>query len=241
MDHFHGYWSTQKYTIVLGGLTMAVIYYVEDDQAIGYIIEKTIEHAGIIGKGFSKGDDFINQFLQGKPDMVLLDIMLPDMSGLDVLKFIRSQDQNIPVMMISALQTEMDKVIALDYGADDYMTKPFGVLELASRIMSKLRRVTDEKLYQIQNITLDEKKHNCTMNANEVYLTNKEFAILKLLIKFKDSVVTKETIFKQVWETDFIGETRTLDMHIKSLRSKMALNGATPEIKTIRGIGYQIE
>jgi two-component system, OmpR family, alkaline phosphatase synthesis response regulator PhoP len=220
---------------------MAVIYYVEDDQAIGYIIEKTIEHAGIIGKGFSKGDDFINQFRQGKPDMVLLDIMLPDMSGLDVLKFIRSQDQNIPVMMISALQTEMDKVIALDYGADDYMTKPFGVLELASRIMSKLRRVTDEKLYQIQNITLDEKKHNCTMNANEVYLTNKEFAILKLLIKFKDSVVTKETIFKQVWETDFIGETRTLDMHIKSLRSKMALNGATPEIKTIRGIGYQIE
>jgi two-component system, OmpR family, alkaline phosphatase synthesis response regulator PhoP len=241
MDHFHGYRCTQKYTIVLGGLTMAVIYYVEDDQAIGYIIEKTIEHAGIIGKGFSKGDDFIQAFRKGKPDMVLLDIMLPDMSGLDVLKFIRSQDQNIPVMMISALQTEMDKVIALDYGADDYMTKPFGVLELASRIMSKLRRVTDDKLYQVQNITLDEKKHICMMNANEVYLTNKEYAILKLLIKFKDSVVTKETIFKQVWETDFIGETRTLDMHIKSLRSKMKSNEATPEIKTIRGIGYQIE
>ncbi len=220
---------------------MAVIYYVEDDQAIGYIIEKTIEHAGIIGKGFSKGNDFIEAFRKGKPDMVLLDIMLPDMSGLDVLKYIRSQDQNIPVMMISALQTEMDKVIALDYGADDYMTKPFGVLELASRIMSKLRRVSEDKSYQVQNVILDEKKHTCTMNNNEVYLTNKEYAILKLLMKFKDSVVTKETIFKQVWETDFIGETRTLDMHIKSLRSKMNLNGATPEIKTIRGIGYQIE
>lgn len=220
---------------------MAVIYYVEDDQAIGYIIEKTIEHAGIIGKGFSKGNDFIEAFRKGKPDMVLLDIMLPDMSGLDVLKYIRSQDQNIPVMMISALQTEMDKVIALDYGADDYMTKPFGVLELASRIMSKLRRVSEDKSYQVQNVILDEKKHTCTMNNSEVYLTNKEYAILKLLMKFKDSVVTKETIFKQVWETDFIGETRTLDMHIKSLRSKMNLNGATPEIKTIRGIGYQIE
>jgi two-component system, OmpR family, alkaline phosphatase synthesis response regulator PhoP len=241
MDHLYGYRRTQKYVIILGGFIMAVIYYVEDDQAIGYIIEKTVEHAGLIGKGFSKGDEFIQAFRKTKPDMVLLDIMLPDMSGLDVLKFIRAQDQNIPVMMISALQTEMDKVIALDHGADDYMTKPFGVLELASRIMSKLRRVSDDKIYQISNIIIDEKKHICIMNGQEVYLTNKEYAILKLLMKFKDSVVTKETIFKQVWETDFIGETRTLDMHIKSLRSKIKSSEATPEIKTIRGIGYQIE
>lgn len=220
---------------------MAVIYYVEDDQAIGYIIEKTIEHAGLIGKGFSKGDDFIQSFRISKPDMVLLDIMLPDMSGLDVLKYIRSQDQQIPVMMISALQNEMDKVIALDYGADDYMTKPFGVLELVSRIMSKLRRVSDDKLFQIRDVILDTKKHSCTMNGQDVYLTNKEYDILKLLIKYKDNVVTKETIFKQVWETDFIGETRTLDMHIKSLRFKLKTYDAQPEIKTIRGIGYQIE
>lgn len=220
---------------------MAVIYYVEDDQSIGYIIEKTIEHAGMSGIGFSKGEDFIHAFRKTKPDMVLLDIMLPDMSGLDVLKFIRTQDLHVPIMMISALQTEMDKVIALDLGADDYMIKPFGVLELTSRIHSKLRKVSDNPLLQHKDITLDEKKHLCMMGGNEVYLTNKEYAILKLLLKYKDAVVTKETIFKQVWETDFIGETRTLDMHIKSLRSKFKLHQATPEIKTIRGIGYQIE
>ena len=220
---------------------MATIYYVEDDQSIGYIIEKTINHAGLIGVGFQKGEAFLSAFKKMKPDMILLDVMLPDMSGLDILKAIRVLDQTIPVMMISALQSEMDKVIALDFGADDYMTKPFGVLELTSRIQAKLRKAMDEKTYQLNNIFLDEKKHIFQVDKIEVYLTNKEFSILTLLLKSKGVVVSKERIFKQVWETDFIGETRTLDMHIKALREKLEINQADASIKTIRGIGYQIE
>lgn len=219
---------------------MVTIYYVEDDGSIGYVIEKTIEHAGYKGVGFQKGEDFLSAFRQSKPDMVLLDVMLPDMSGLDVLKIIRKTDQALPVMMISALQSEMDKVIALDLGADDYMTKPFGVLELVSRIQSKIRKLTDDKTLSTGNLVLNEKKHTCLIEQTEVYLTNKEFSILKLLLKRKGEVVSKEVIFKEVWETDFIGETRTLDMHIKSLRSKLKEHGSTSSIQTIRGIGYQI-
>jgi len=220
---------------------MATIYYVEDDQSIGYVIEKTITHAGITGIGFQRGEAFLSVFKKMKPDMVLLDVMLPDMSGLDILKYIRAIDKTTPVMMISALQSEMDKVIALDLGADDYMTKPFGVLELTSRIQAKLRKSSDERTYQLNNIFLDEKKHLFLINQLEVYLTNKEFLILRLLLISKGVVVSKEHIFKQVWETDFIGETRTLDMHIKALREKLEINKAEANIKTIRGIGYQIE
>jgi len=220
---------------------MATIYYVEDDQSIGYVIEKTITHAGITGIGFQRGEAFLSVFKKMKPDMVLLDVMLPDMSGLDILKYIRAIDRTTPVMMISALQSEMDKVIALDLGADDYMTKPFGVLELTSRIQAKLRKSSDERTYQLNNIFLDEKKHLFLINQLEVYLTNKEFLILRLLLISKGVVVSKEHIFKQVWETDFIGETRTLDMHIKALREKLEINQAEANIKTIRGIGYQIE
>ncbi len=220
---------------------MAIIYFVEDDQSIGYIIEKTIQHAGLIGVGFQKSEDFFEKYKEQKPDLILLDVMLPGMSGLDILRDLRKFDKETPIMMVSALQSEMDKVIALDMGADDYMTKPFGVLELTSRIQSKLRKNPHQKIYQLSNVSLDEKKHSCMINNQEIYLTNKEFSILKLLIKNKDSVVSKESIFKNVWETDFIGETRTLDMHIKSLRQKLKAEEATVEIKTIRGIGYSIE
>lgn len=220
---------------------MAIVYYVEDDQSIGYIIEKTIQHAGLIGVGFQNGEAFLDKYQQQKPDMILLDVMLPRMSGLDILKEIRRKDKETPVMMISALQSEMDKVIALDLGADDYMTKPFGVLELTSRIQSKLRKNLYYPIYQLSNLSIDDKKHLCMIDNKELSLTNKEFSILKLLLKNKNSVVSKETIFKDVWDTDFIGETRTLDMHIKSLRQKLKAEEALVEIKTIRGIGYSIE
>jgi two-component system alkaline phosphatase synthesis response regulator PhoP len=220
---------------------MPKIYYVEDDQAIGYVIEKTIVHAGMEGTSFKTAESFMKAFREQKPDMILLDLMLPDRSGLDVLQWIRKQDQNIPIMVVSALQSEMDKVIALDYGADDYMTKPFGVLELTSRIQSKLRKLSDDKKYIITNVVLDDKKHQLFIDDAPVYLTNKEYSILKLLIKNQKNVVSKEVIFKEVWETDFIGETRTLDMHIKSLREKLKSQNSTAEIVTIRGIGYQIQ
>jgi len=220
---------------------MAKIYFVEDDKAIGFIIEKTIDHAGLSGQGFQQGEEFLKAYYLHKPNMVLLDVMLPDMSGLDILKEIRKTDQTIPIMMISALQSEMDKVIALDMGADDYMTKPFGVFELTSRIQAKLRKGLDEKIYQMGNVLIDDKKHLCLIIDQEIYLTNKEYSILKLLLRNKSEVVSKETIFKDVWDTDFIGETRTLDMHIKSIRKKLKENNATIEIKTIRGIGYQTQ
>jgi two-component system alkaline phosphatase synthesis response regulator PhoP len=220
---------------------MATIYYVEDDQSIGYIIEKTIEHAGIKGFGFQTIEAFFTQFKKQKPDMILLDVMLPDGSGLDVLKKVRESDQHIPIMMVSALQSEMEKVIALDLGADDYMTKPFGVLELASRIQAKLRKVSQDHRITEGNVTIDDEKHLCTMNNQEVYLTNKEYDILKMLIKNKKNVLTKEAIFNFVWDTNYMGETRTLDMHIKALRQKLAKHQASIAIITIRGIGYQIE
>ncbi|AUD63574.1 hypothetical protein BK010_08735 [Tenericutes bacterium MO-XQ] len=220
---------------------MPMIYFVEDDQAIQYVIEKTIENAGFNGKGFSTGEAFMENFRKQKPDMVLLDVMLPDTSGLDLLKLIRKIDDKLPVMMISALQNEMDKVIALDLGADDYMTKPFGVLELTSRIQARLRNLQGDYLFTLNNIKIDDKKHIFMIGEKDVYLTNKEYDILKLLLKNQNEVVSKETIFKFVWETDFIGETRTLDMHIKSLRQKLKANGAQAKITTVRSVGYFIE
>ncbi len=219
---------------------MPKIYYVEDDQAISFIIDKTINHAGLIGQGYQLGQAFLKAYYQQKPDMILLDVMLPDMSGLDILRAIRKVDKTTPIMMISALQSEMDKVIALDMGADDYMTKPFGILELTSRIQAKLRHASDERVYQMGNVFLDDKKHLCKINEEEISLTNKEYSILKLLLKNKGEVASKDMIFKIVWDTDFIGETRTLDMHIKSLRHKLKDGFATIEIKTMRGIGYYI-
>jgi two-component system alkaline phosphatase synthesis response regulator PhoP len=220
---------------------MATIYYVEDDQSIGYIIEKTIEHAGLKGFGFQTIEDFFIQFKKHKPDMILLDVMLPDGSGLDVLKKVRETDQQLPIMMISALQSEMDKVIALDLGADDYLTKPFGVLELTSRIQSKLRKMNVDQRITEGNVIIDDEKHLCLINNQEVYLTNKEYDILKMLLKNKKNVLTKEAIFNYVWETNYMGETRTLDMHIKALRQKLVKHQSSLSIITVRGIGYQIE
>lgn len=220
---------------------MTTIYFLEDDQSIGYIIEKTIEHAGLKGIGFQRIEDFMQAFKKQVPDMVLLDIMLPDGSGLDVLKSIRSLNKDVPIMMISALQSEMDKVIALDLGADDYMTKPFGVLEMTSRIQARLRSKDSHHQYiQVGNVIIDDQKHQCLIDSKEVYLTNKEYSILKLLMKNKSKVMQKEIIFQNVWETNFMGETRTLDMHIKSLRQKLLKNKADIEIQTIRSVGYQI-
>ncbi len=220
---------------------MALVYFVEDDSAIANIIDKTLKNAGIEGRGFATGETFLNAFRLQRPDMICLDVMLPDYSGLDILKLIRKMDQEVPIMMVSALQSEMDKVLALDLGADDYLSKPFGILELTSRVQAKLRKTQDNKKFQIRNVFLDDRKHIVTINGNEVYLTQKEFDIFKLLLKHNYDIVSKEKIFKNVWDTDFIGETRTLDMHIKSLRKKLNENNAEIEIKTVRSVGYHIQ
>lgn len=220
---------------------MPLVYFVEDDHAIANIIDKTLKNAGIEGQGFQSGEAFLDMFRKQRPDMICLDIMLPDFSGLDLLKLIRKMDKDVPIMMISALQSEMDKVQALDLGADDYMIKPFGILELTSRIQAKLRKLSDDKKFQIRNVLLDDKKHVVLIDEEEVYFTQKEYDILKLLLKNHMEVVTKEQIFKSVWDTDFIGETRTLDMHIKSLRKKLSDFNADISIKTVRSVGYHIQ
>jgi two-component system, OmpR family, alkaline phosphatase synthesis response regulator PhoP len=220
---------------------MPLIYYVEDDQAIRFIIEKTISNANLDGKGFPNGKLFLEAMQNKIPDFILLDMMLPDISGIELVKAVRKMSSDVPVMMLSALQDEMNKVSALDAGADDYMVKPFGVLELTSRIQSKLRKLRDYKILSLNNVTMDLRIHQITVEDKILTLTNKEYDILKLLLKSSHQVVTKELIFRDVWDTSYIGETRTLDMHIKSLRQKLASLHASVLIKTIRGVGYQIE
>jgi two-component system alkaline phosphatase synthesis response regulator PhoP len=220
---------------------MPLVYYVEDDQSISYIIEKTIENANYSGVSFNKGMPFLETFKKKIPDLILLDLMLPDVSGIDLVKAIRKINTDVPIIIVSALQDEMDKVTALDAGADDYMTKPFGVLELTSRMQSKLRKLRDYKILSYKNIVIDLRKHIVKISDKELYLTNKEFDILRVLVKNQHQVVPKENIFRDVWDTTYIGETRTLDMHIKSLRQKLSGCESEAIIKTIRGVGYQIE
>src|SRR5690554_3019722 len=189
-----------------------LVYFVEDDTSIAYIIDKTLEKLGVDKKGFITGQSFIDAYDEQKPDLILLDIMLPDTSGIELLKEVRNDNKEIPIIIISALFNEMDKVLAFDYGADDYITKPFGILELTSRIQAKLRKVVDKKIISFGDITIDLKKYKVYTLDNEISLTNKEFDVLSYLIKNSEEVLTKEKIFHNVWDTDFMGETRALDM-----------------------------
>lgn len=216
-----------------------LIYFLEDDQDVAYIIEKTIENATFKAKGFQNARDFLDAYHTAKPDLILLDVMLPDVSGLDVLKLIRKKDMQTPIIMVSAKSSEMDKVIALDLGADDYISKPFGVLELTSRIQARLRFIKPNK-FIFKDIQIDDEKHEVVISNTLVYFTNKEYSILKYLIENHDKVIQKETLFLKVWETSYMGETRTLDMHIKALRSKLSEHGSVVTIQTIRGVGFQI-
>ncbi len=215
-----------------------LIYFLEDDSQISYIIEKTIANAGYEHKGFIKGREFLDALKKKTPDLVLLDVMLPDISGLEVLSKLRTYYKDLPVIMLSALDTEMDKVKALDLGADDYMSKPFGILELTARMNAQLRKAGARTIYEVGNMSIDKNKYKCMVNQKEVNLTTKEFDVLFLLMKNQGKVVTKETLFNEIWQMDVSIETRTLDMHIKSLREK--ISKADIEIKTIRGVGYSI-
>lgn len=217
-----------------------IVYFVEDDQSISYVIGKTLEKMGLDKKAFSTGKDFIKTYKESKPDLILLDIMLPDTSGIDLLKFVREDDKEIPIIIVSALFNEMDKVLALDSGADDYITKPFGILELTSRIQAKLRKVSNKKVVKLSDITVDLKKYKVFSNNNEIILTNKEFEVFVYLLKNHDEVLTKENIFFNVWNTDFMGETRALDMHIKALRQKLDEVNSNVKIETVYGVGYKI-
>ena len=223
---------------------MALIYIVEDDQNIREIESFALKNSGYTIMDFECAKDFYHQLAEKVPDCILLDIMLPDEDGLEILKKIRSipDTRKVPIMMITAKTTELDKVKGLDLGADDYITKPFGIMELISRVKALLRRsmnMEDEKFLSAGDIFLDGEKHMVYVKDEPVDLTFKDYELLKLLIQNQGIVMSRDVIMERIWGIDFEGESRTLDVHIKTLRQK--LKNAGTLIKTVRNVGYMIE
>lgn len=219
---------------------MSLIYIVEDDKNILEIESFALKNSGHDIVGFGCAKDFYQGLNHSLPDLILLDIMLPDEDGLSILKKLRSDKRThrLPIIMITAKTTEIDKVKGLDSGADDYMTKPFGVMELISRVKALLRRSqnTESKVYQFDTIVLDDEKHLVTVAGEICDLTYKEYELLKLFIMNIGIVFNRERILERIWGTDFEGESRAIDMHIKNLRQKLKDSGKY--IKTIRNVGY---
>jgi len=223
---------------------MALIYIVEDDKNIREIEAFALRNSGYQIRDFECAAQFYAKMEEKLPNLILLDVMLPDEDGLNIVKRIRSnpESRKIPVIMVTAKTTEIDKVKGLDMGADDYITKPFGVMELISRVKALLRRcegAEDEKFYTVGGLVLDIEKHSVSVDGEIVELTYKEYELLRLLMQNTGIVTSRDAIMERVWGTDFEGESRTLDMHIKTLRQKLGSAGAM--IKTIRNVGYIIE
>lgn len=221
---------------------MALIYVVEDDKSIQEIETFALQNVGYQVEGFASAENFYAALNQKLPDLVLLDVMLPDEDGLSIVKKLRAREDTefVPIIMVTAKTSEIDKVKGLDIGADDYMTKPFGVMELISRVKAMLRRSAKpeekEKILHLGNIVLDREKHAVTVNGEVCELTYKEYELLKLLMTNAGIVTTREVILDRIWGIDFEGESRTLDMHIKTLRQKLKEEGSL--IKTVRNVGY---
>ena len=223
---------------------MALIYIVEDDQNIREIESFALKNSGYQVQGFECAKDFYHQLAEKTPDCILLDIMLPDEDGLEIVRKLRAipDTKKVPVMMVTAKTTEIDKVKGLDIGADDYITKPFGVMELISRVKALLRRsmnTEEEKFLSAGDIFLDGEKHMVYVNDEPCELTFKEYELLKVLMKNAGNVMTREILMDRVWGTSYEGESRTLDMHIKTLRKKLGVSGEY--IKTVRNVGYRLE
>lgn len=220
-----------------------LVYILEDDNNISEIESFALKNSGYITEVFETGKIFFKHLQNKKPDIVLLDIMLPDMDGLEILKKMKNTPdyKKIPVIMVTAKTTEIDKVKGLDLGADDYISKPFGIMELISRVKALLRRtlnLEEEKVLSYESVVMDVEKRAVYVNNDAVELTYKEFELLKLLLQNSGIVLRREVIMDRVWGTEFEGESRTLDMHIKTLRQKLGDGGAI--IKTIRNVGYEI-
>ena len=221
-----------------------LIYIVEDDQNIREIERYALMNAGFATKEFEVAIDFYKELKDRTPDLILLDIMLPDEDGLEIVKKLRNNPRTsrIPVILVTAKTTELDKVKGLDIGADDYLTKPFGIMELISRVKALIRRSyqSEEEIYlKLDEIALDVEKRTVRVAEEGIDLTYKEFELLKLLMLNAGIVLKRDVIMEEVWGFDFEGESRTLDMHIKTLRQKLGEQGY--HIKTIRSVGYQME
>lgn len=222
---------------------MALIYIVEDDESIREIETIALKNSNYIVSAFENAKEFYKKLDELVPDLILLDVMLPDESGYDIVRKLRKRPatQDIPIIMVTAKTTEMDMIKGLDGGADDYIKKPFSIMELITRVKALLRRTTKEepKLLKLDDLVIDHERHVVTVNNEPVDLTYKEYELLRLLMGSQGIVMTREVIMRSVWDTDFEGETRTVDMHIKTLRHKLGDYGS--RIKTVRNVGYVIE
>lgn len=220
-----------------------MIYCVEDESAIRDLMVYTLQVSGFDAQGFENDADFWAAMKEQRPELIILDVMLPGEDGLTILRKLRSSPvtTDIPVIMATAKDSEYDKVIGLDSGADDYLAKPFGMMEMVSRIKAVLRRAGNRQpvILSYGMIVLDENRHAVTIDGKAVLLTLKEYELLKLFMESPGRVFTRDNILSSVWGDDFAGETRTVDVHIGTLRTK--LEKAGDYIRTVRGVGYKLE
>lgn len=216
------------------------IFIVEDDVSIQELYRLALENE-FTCSCFENGQDFFKALKNKLPDLIILDIMLPGESGYELLSKLKSSlsTSSIPVIMVSAKGEEIDKVKGLNSGADDYISKPFGILELTARIKANLRKSTrSAENLQYKDIIIDQQKHQIIINNTLITTTLKEYNLLKLLTENANKVQYRDSIFMEIWGSDFIGETRTLDIHIKELRKKLSSANSQASIQTIRGVGY---
>ena len=225
-----------------------MIWCVDDDNTIRDIEVYTLESTGFKARGFGDGQTLLEALKIEKPELIILDIMLPGEDGVEILKKIRqdSDNRDVPVIMATAKGTEMDKIKGLDTGADDYLVKPFGMMEMVSRIKAVLRRYNKESQSQVTEevittggVTLNISQHIVTVCGERVSLTLKEFEILRLFMQSPGKVYSREALLSKVWGVDYVGESRTVDMHIKTLRQKLGKEGVI--IRTVIGVGYRLE
>ena len=223
---------------------MPLVYIVEDDRNIREIQHYALKNSGFDVQGFECGKELYQALEQKIPNLILLDIMLPEEDGLEILARLRNQSATarIPIIMVTAKSTELDKVKGLDSGADDYMTKPFGIMELISRVKALLRRIQsleEASLLTSGCIEVDTEKRTVTVDKEPCELTFKEFELLRMLLFNQGIVLSREKIMEQIWGFDYEGESRTVDMHIKTLRQKLGKGGSA--IKTVRNVGYVLK
>lgn len=221
-----------------------MIWCVDDDSTIREIEVYTLTQTGFEARGFADGISMLEALESERPELIILDIMMPEMDGLEALAKLRADAEykNIPVIMATAKGTEMDKISGLNSGADDYLVKPFGVMEMVARVNAVLRRVARDVPSDdivVGDIVLKEKAHKVIVSGNSVELTHKEFEMLKLFMHNPGVVFSRDRLMSEVWGTDYIGETRTVDAHIKTLRQK--LGNAGGQVKTVIGVGYRME
>ncbi len=221
-----------------------MIFCVEDDNSIRDLMIYTLNSAGFQAKGFAEGESFFQALQEQKPDLIMLDVMLPGDDGITILKKLKAQSNtaHIPVIMATAKGTEFDKVIGLDLGADDYLTKPFGMMEMIARIKAVLRRSMPKEELNVLlagKLELNLNEHTASVSGKRIQLTLKEFEMLRLFMEHIGRVYTRDQLLSKIWGADYIGETRTVDVHIGTLRTKLEECGEY--IQTVRGVGYRME